>query len=240
MKTVPQAKPGNFLKAFLRRKLPPEATFLYQSACQATRDFKIRCRAPKLFSRRLLQGRPIWLEIGSGSVKGQNGWTTVDVVPGADIQFNVCCPFPLPDACVDKFYSSHCLEHFHYPDIMRLLRECHRVLTPGGTFSICVPDATIFIIGSSDTERMRKLLGGEDPPLMHSDYLSKYFAYHTPIDYLNYIAYMDTTHRHLFDEANLHAIFRAAGFAEVRRRDFDPALDKEVLRYESLYAIATK
>jgi predicted SAM-dependent methyltransferase len=47
--------------------------------------------------------------------------------------------FPLPDAAFDVVYSEHMLEHLSYADGQRCLRECFRVLGPGGTIRIATP-----------------------------------------------------------------------------------------------------
>lgn len=49
-------------------------------------------------------------------------------------------PIPLPEASVDEIYMGHLLEHFDPEAIGRLLRECRRVLVPGGRLGVVVPD----------------------------------------------------------------------------------------------------
>jgi hypothetical protein len=47
---------------------------------------------------------------------------------------------------------------------------------------------------------------------------------------------MDGAHKHLFGRENLLAILRAAGFEEVRAREFDEAIDAPERRTESIFA----
>ena len=47
--------------------------------------------------------------------------------------------FPLPDASFDVVYSEHMIEHLTYAEGQRCLRECLRVLRPGGTIRIATP-----------------------------------------------------------------------------------------------------
>jgi hypothetical protein len=44
----------------------------------------------------------------------------------------------------------------------------------------------------------------------------------------------------LFDQEHLLAILVAAGFEEAHPREFDPSLDLEFRRFESIYALARK
>jgi SAM-dependent methyltransferase len=47
---------------------------------------------------------------------------------------------PFPDASVDVVYHSHVLEHLEREDAPGFLRECRRVLKPGGVLRVVVPD----------------------------------------------------------------------------------------------------
>ena len=49
-------------------------------------------------------------------------------------------PLPFADATVDAVYHSHVLEHLSRAVADELLRECHRVLRPGGVLRVGVPD----------------------------------------------------------------------------------------------------
>jgi predicted SAM-dependent methyltransferase len=48
-------------------------------------------------------------------------------------------PFPLPDASFDLVFSEHMLEHLTYAEGQRCLRECLRVLRPGGRLRVATP-----------------------------------------------------------------------------------------------------
>jgi predicted SAM-dependent methyltransferase len=133
---------------------------------------------------------------------------------------------------VTQIYSSHLLEHLAYPSAMlSLLAECRRVLKLGGIFSVCVPNARIYIDAYLNPEKF-------DP----DQYCVFKPAYHysSPIDFINYMAYMGGHHLHLFDQENLLAVLTQVGFRKVIPRNFDPAIDLQEREFESIYAIAEK
>ena len=81
------------------------------------------------------------------------GWTNIDGLDlrewskhnlykfyQADLRHGL--PF-LQDNSVDLAYSSHCLEHMTYGEGEALIKECFRVMKPGATFRIMLPDAEL-------------------------------------------------------------------------------------------------
>jgi hypothetical protein len=62
------------------------------------------------------------------------GWLNSDYYPRSDsvLHLDATAPLPLPDASLDYVFSEHMIEHLSSADGMRMLRECHRVLRPGG------------------------------------------------------------------------------------------------------------
>lgn len=179
----------------------------------------------------LAQEPKLQLELGAGPRKGSNGWTTVDLNLGADVPWDLRRPLPLPDASVDTIYSSHMLEHIPYEDMLILIRECSRLLKPSGEFLVCVPDARVFIEAYMEERLAFERDTWWQPAAVDTN---------SWIDQLNYIAYMNEGHKYLFDEQGLLNTLRKGGFSDVQRRDFDPALDRELYRTQSVYAVARK
>jgi predicted O-linked N-acetylglucosamine transferase (SPINDLY family)/glycosyltransferase involved in cell wall biosynthesis/predicted SAM-dependent methyltransferase len=176
-------------------------------------------------------GKPIKLELGA-SEKRMEGWTTIDLDPRSDLCLDLSQPLPFPDNCVEQIYSSHLLEHFSYPcPMVNLLSECYRVLQPGGVFKVAVPNARIYIEAYGKPESFDAQEYCLYKPAFH---------YHSKIDFINYIAYMDGHHRFLFDEENLPKIIANAGFEDVRLRSFETGLDLEERKHESIYVEGTK
>ena len=177
------------------------------------------------------QNRKINLEIGAGNKKGKNDWITLDLNTECDLYWDLLLPLPFPDNSIDMIYSSHVLEHFYYRDLIKLLENCHQVLKENGKISICVPDASTYV---------KAYLNPKEFDFDNFFQYKPAFNFHSEIDYINYIAYMDGHHRHMFDSKNLIAILEKMGFKNARLRELDLSLDKPELDYESIYAEATK
>jgi predicted SAM-dependent methyltransferase len=176
-------------------------------------------------------GTKIKVEFGAGKNRGSEGWTYVDMVHGCDLVLDLTQHLLFPDNCVTEIYSSHLLEHFTYRELMCFLKECHRILVPGGKFNAAVPNARLYLQSYCDNASVdvRAMCG-------HAKALNG----DTKIDFINYIAYMDGVHRYMFDEENLVEAAKVAGFSKVRIRDFDEAIDMIDREAISLYVLAEK
>ncbi len=78
-----------------------------------------------------------------GGKQARPGWEILDVNPGPHVDHvgNAIDLSAFADGTFDELYASHVLEHFDYKDdLIRALREWHRVLAPGGVLHLSVPD----------------------------------------------------------------------------------------------------
>jgi predicted SAM-dependent methyltransferase len=82
-----------------------------------------------------------YVNLGCGS-RYDHRWTNLDVIPhgpsvlAADFRTGI----PLPDKSCDVVYHSHVLEHFQREEGEKFIRECYRVLRPGGLMRVVLPD----------------------------------------------------------------------------------------------------
>ncbi len=144
--------------------------------------------------------QPRRLHIGGHDAK--DGWEVFDAIAADHVQHlgNASNLGRFPDGTFAELYASHVLEHFDFKDeVERVLWEWHRVLVPGGTFYVSVPDM----------ERLCHLY--LTPKLAMSErlkLLEMFFG-----DHINEFAY----HLAGFDEAILADHLRRAGFHSIRR-----------------------
>lgn len=100
------------------------------------------------------------------------GWEVLDVNPGpcVDHVANAADLSAFANDTFEQIYASHVVEHFDYRDQLVLtLTEWHRVLIPGGTLFVSVPDLDVLARFFVDREllsmpdrflAMRMLFGG--------------------------------------------------------------------------------
>jgi len=210
------------IKTLIRKRLP----FAMPVA------IAIRHRKSLRKIRRLLKaGSDICIELGAGNKSGKGGWITIDMARNCDIYWDLRRGLPFPNDSIKRIYSSHFFEHLSFQEAQRFLDECKRALVPGGNFSICVPNAKLYIDAYA-----------KGYSLDAATFLAYEPAYNhtTRIDYVNYIAYMAGEHRYMFDEDNILSILQSRGFANVRLRAFDPSVDLQERAFESIYAEAEK
>jgi len=83
------------------------------------------------------------LNLGCGSrYLVDSAWSNVDFKSNtkAVLAYDLTRGIPFSDCTFDVIYHSHVLEHFSSHDAVRFMRECFRVLKPGGTCRVVVPD----------------------------------------------------------------------------------------------------
>ena len=109
------------------------------------------------------------LHIGGKQV--HRDWEILDAIPAAHVDHvgNAKDLSQFPDGTFAALYASHVLEHFDYKDeIAAVLREWRRVLIPGGTLYVSVPDMerlchlylTPGVSAETRFQLMRMLFGG--------------------------------------------------------------------------------
>jgi len=76
----------------------------------------------------------IKLNLGSGENE-MEGYINLDAIRGEHIY-----PLSYPDNSIDEVRASHVLEHFPHGQVLDVLKEWYRIIKPGGSIKIAVPD----------------------------------------------------------------------------------------------------
>lgn len=118
------------------------------------------------------------------------------------------------DGSIDLIYNCHVLEHFKRREVVRVLTEWKRVLTPGGILRISVPDfARLCEVYQRHGSKLELVIG----------------ALFGRQDYLYNI------HYNVFDYPTLSRILEEVGFEQVRRYDWRETEHAEIDDYSQAY-----
>jgi hypothetical protein len=151
------------------------------------------------------------LQVGAGP-NVLPGWLNTDRDPSpGQAYLDATRRFPLPDRSMHYIFAEHTVEHFTYDVGKRMLRECHRVLVPGGRIRICTPDMrAVFALLDHDGDgsiearytqwSIRTFLPAGTPTL--------------PAFAVNQV-FRGWGHRFIYDSRSLDRALRTAGFTDV-------------------------
>ena len=176
------------------RSLRPWAISRYLNTHSATRKLQIGCQLNVL-----------------------PGWLNTDLIPlpRGVVYMDATRRFPFPDQTFDYAFSEHMIEHVPLRSGCFMLRECFRVLKPGGKLRIATPNlrALVALLGSELTEVQRQYViktnswaWGITAECMESHHAALAF---------NYQMHLDGSHHFIWDLAMLRAILTEIGFGDV-------------------------
>lgn len=166
-----------------------------------------KATVPNYFVRRALSAvrhvnGPQHLHLGSGTWY-LPGFVNVDGNPlnKSDLWLDLRNGLPFRSNSVDSIYSTHVFEHFYGDELKRLLRECYRVLKPGGGIRLVVPNLANAIAAYS---QQRRDWFADFP--QHLESLGGRFS--------NFV-FCDGQHRTAFDFSYLAEVLRSAAFEDI-------------------------
>jgi predicted SAM-dependent methyltransferase len=133
---------------------------------------------------------------------------------------------PFSDGTISVVYASHLLEHLYHSEAISLLKELHRVLSPGGIIRIVVPDIKTLVEGytgvgplanregtwSSDRAADRLNEGMLFKPASPPSSSVLYKLYSNMKDF--------HSHKWMYDAESLTRHVREAGFSSVAEKEY--------------------
>jgi predicted SAM-dependent methyltransferase len=153
------------------------------------------------------------LHIGCGA-NHLPGWLNTELCPrGDEIFLDATQPFELPDASFDYVYSEHMIEHIPHAAAAAMVKECHRILKPGGLIRLVTPDLSF----------LKTLLETPTPPHLEPYLEYSRTAYQlenaaTGVDVFNHFM-RAWGHQFIYDVDALSAVLGGAGFINITTRE---------------------
>ena len=180
--------------------------------------------------------RPLYLNLGSGP-RGlaDEHWINVDGYRDTNVQYlmDFGRRWPFPNDALDGIFCEHVFEHFDYEHGQVLLREALRVLRPGQSIRLIVPDGhkilRTYYENPVELQAHRETETGQAMDSVNSYFRQRY------------------DHQFIYDWALLRQQLVDAGFNQIAQVSFQQAenstplvLDDPKYEWESLYVEATK
>ena len=172
------------------------------------------------------------LHLGAGS-NSLPGWLNSDLDPSLSsdvIYLDATKPFPVKDCIFDYVFSEHMIEHVTYPEGLHMLKECHRVLKPGGKIRIATPDLLFLIelYQPNKTGLQKAYIRWSTD--VHDEIQSR-GSYEDTFVINNFMKAWG--HRFIYDEKVLRRTLEKAGFSFVVRRGLHESEDEELRGLEN-------
>jgi len=184
---------------------------------------------------------PYRLQIGTGE-NPLPGWLNTDLEPMKPdiLHLDALVDFPFPDQVFETIYSEHMIEHIPYLGGLKMLRECFRVMKPGGEIRIATPDvrqiagllardltaeqkyyiewSVTHSLGLYSQEKSRLQSRRPEWDIDVEHILRQYPNMHRdPVAFIVNNFFRSYGHQFLYDDATLTGILCEAGFTNVRR-----------------------
>ncbi len=166
------------------------------------------------------------LNIGSFTTMFHNGWVNLDVhdlgewAKSRGYTYKRCDVrngLPYENGIVSLIYACHFLEHLEYREGMDFLKECHRVMQPGGVMRIILPDA----------ERLVREY--QEGRLGQYDELNDGCA-NSRVQIAKLWALLFEGHKSMYDYETIRDALKWAGFEKVERQGFRKSLSRQMLQ----------
>jgi predicted SAM-dependent methyltransferase len=156
-----------------------------------------------------------------GGTETREGWEILNIQPaeGVDHVGDARDLSAFPDGTFDEVYASHVLEHLDYhEEVLKALREWHRVLKAGGRLLVGVPDM----------DAMARLLLAKDRLTPDDQFLVMRMLFGAHGDTYDY-------HQTGFNQEILVGFLTEAGYVRLRRvRSFGLFQDASNLAFKGL------
>lgn len=140
------------------------------------------------------------IHLGCGS-NYLEGWQNVDLdSPLADVKADLRSRLQYADASVDLIFNEHFIEHITRDEGVQFLKECYRVLKPGGVIRISTPDLR-WLVAQYISDKLDEWKDVEWLPLTSCQLMNE--------------GMRSWGHQFVYDRSELIDVLRLSGFTKV-------------------------
>lgn len=147
------------------------------------------------------------------------GWANLDIGGGRGVtSFDLTSRLPFADASIERIYTEHFIEHVPRKRGLAVLRECARILKPGGVLRISTPDLRVLV-----DEYLAARTG---------EWTDQGWTPDTPCQMLNE-GMRRWGHQFIWDEAEMKRSLKESGFTTVTRVAWRESAHADLVGLES-------
>jgi SAM-dependent methyltransferase len=175
------------------------------------------------------------LQVGCG-YNLLEGWLNADYHPSVDapnvIYLDATRPFPIASGSFDYVFTEHMIEHIWFAQSQAMLKECFRILKPGGRIRISTPNLVNIV---SLLEQPLTPIKEQYIKLSTDKHIPFALGYHPGFVVNNF--FHDFGHCFIFDAECLRLALEKVGFTEVRQWTPGKSEDAHLTGIESHHKI---
>lgn len=135
---------------------------------------------------------------------------------------------PFKNNSVDFIYTGHFIEHLYYYQVVSLMKECRRILRPGGILRISIPDIKVlsekylngdrdFFVRLEDSNNKGDVL--ENIADLFVQHIYGYDSWSSPSFFGKIQRLFIRGHLWMYDYESLSTILKRTGFSNIQRQE---------------------
>jgi predicted SAM-dependent methyltransferase len=175
------------------------------------------------------------LQLGAGG-NYIDGWLNTDIEPKpTGVYLDAASDYPFASGSFHYVFAEHLIEHLPWEGGLKMLKECHRVLAPGGKIRIVTPNLARYASLINDNidleaqkfvDASRRVFAWPETPVMPAYVFNK--------------AVREWGHQFIYDPATLKKTLELAGFKQIKEyrvgEKTDPVFEEVEYRTRALGA----
>lgn len=170
------------------------------------------------------------LQVGGGA-NPFPGWLNTDLTPAANTIFlDATEVFPFENESFDYVFCEHMIEHISYGQALGMLKECFRVLRPGGKIRVSTPNLQVYLnLFSTKKDKTQQ----QYLEWMSKNWLLKQNVQEKEGSFVLNLVMHGWGHLFIYDEATLKLSLEKVGFTHTQQYQCSESEDENLRGLES-------